>query len=136
MKWCVESEDVDRMCALICCSAWSLSSMKVLTPQRRIQLMNRSPGLGHEISGDALAGVTLHVDRRKINHCHLESSVTLPPKIPRSFNLAWALITSRQIPPSMLSSLSEVITTSASPIGWTLTHHRTSRESPRVFPTE
>jgi hypothetical protein len=31
-KWCVESEDVDQMCALISCSACSLSSVKVLTP--------------------------------------------------------------------------------------------------------
>jgi hypothetical protein len=34
MKWWVDSEEVDRMCALICCSACSLSSMKVLMPQQ------------------------------------------------------------------------------------------------------
>ena len=31
MKWCVESEEVDRICVLISCSACSLSSLKVLT---------------------------------------------------------------------------------------------------------
>jgi hypothetical protein len=33
-KWCVESEGVDRICALMSCSACSLSSEKVLTPQQ------------------------------------------------------------------------------------------------------
>src|SRR5215213_2728365 len=32
-KWWAESGDEDRRCALISCSAWSLSSMKVLMPQ-------------------------------------------------------------------------------------------------------
>jgi hypothetical protein len=32
-KWWAESGDEVWRCALICCSAWSLSSMKVLTPQ-------------------------------------------------------------------------------------------------------
>jgi hypothetical protein len=40
--------------------------MKVLMPQRRIQLAEPSPGLGYEVSGDALTGMTFHIDRRSV----------------------------------------------------------------------
>jgi hypothetical protein len=40
--------------------------MKVLMPQRRIQLAEPSPGLGYEITRDAFAGMTLHIDRRSV----------------------------------------------------------------------
>jgi hypothetical protein len=52
-KCSADSEDGRGMCALVSCSACSLSSINVLTPQRRIQLPEKpSPRLCHEIPGD------------------------------------------------------------------------------------
>jgi hypothetical protein len=65
-KCSAESEDGRGMCALMSCSACSLSSLKVATAQRRIQLVQPSPRLAHQIPGDRLAGVTFDIHRCSI----------------------------------------------------------------------